>query len=62
MNPWIAKAVILAASIALIAIRAPHGQRSAAGRERRRRGTIARMQSTARAVAERATSVGTSGR
>ena len=28
MNPWIAKAVIFAASIALVAIRAPHGQRS----------------------------------
>jgi protein-S-isoprenylcysteine O-methyltransferase Ste14 len=28
MNPWFAKAVILAASIVLIAIRAPHGQRS----------------------------------
>jgi len=28
VNPWIAKAVILAASIAMVAIRAPHGQRS----------------------------------
>jgi len=28
MNPWIAKAVILTASIVMIAIRAPHGQRS----------------------------------
>jgi protein-S-isoprenylcysteine O-methyltransferase Ste14 len=28
MNPWFAKAVVLAASIAMIAIRAPHGQRS----------------------------------
>jgi protein-S-isoprenylcysteine O-methyltransferase Ste14 len=28
MNPWIAKAVILAASIIMVAIRAPHGQRS----------------------------------
>ena len=28
MNPWIAKAVILAATIVMIAIRAPHGQRS----------------------------------
>ncbi len=28
MNPWMAKAVILAASIAMVAIRAPHGQRS----------------------------------
>lgn len=28
MNPWIAKTVVLAASIVMIAIRAPHGQRS----------------------------------
>ena len=28
MNPWIAKGVILAANVVLIAIRAPHGQRS----------------------------------
>lgn len=28
MNPWIAKIVVLAASVAMIAIRAPHGQRS----------------------------------
>jgi protein-S-isoprenylcysteine O-methyltransferase Ste14 len=28
MNPWIAKAVILAASVVMIAIRAPHGKRS----------------------------------
>ncbi len=28
MNPWIAKAVILAASLVMVAIRAPHGQRS----------------------------------
>lgn len=28
MNPWYAKAVILAASVVMIAIRAPHGQRS----------------------------------
>ena len=28
MNPWIAKAVILAASIVMVAIRAPHGGRS----------------------------------
>ncbi len=28
MNPWIAKAVILAASVVMIAIRAPHGHRS----------------------------------
>src|SRR5262245_763169 len=30
MNPWIAKAVILAASVVMVAIRAPHGQRSRA--------------------------------
>ena len=28
MSPWVAKAIILAASIAMVAIRAPHGQRS----------------------------------
>jgi protein-S-isoprenylcysteine O-methyltransferase Ste14 len=28
MHPWIAKAVILAASVVMIAIRAPHGRRS----------------------------------
>lgn len=28
MNPWIAKVTILAASVVMIAIRAPHGQRS----------------------------------
>src|SRR5258708_3322223 len=28
MNPWIAKAVALAGTVALIAIRAPHGRRS----------------------------------
>jgi len=28
MNPWYAKAVVLAASVALVAIRAPHGNRS----------------------------------
>jgi protein-S-isoprenylcysteine O-methyltransferase Ste14 len=28
VNPWIAKAVILAASVVMVAIRAPHGQRS----------------------------------
>lgn len=28
MNPWIAKTVILAASVVMIAIRAPHGHRS----------------------------------
>jgi protein-S-isoprenylcysteine O-methyltransferase Ste14 len=30
MNPWIAKAVILTATVAMIAIRAPHGKRSRA--------------------------------
>ena len=28
MNPWIAKAVVLAATVLLMAIRAPHGRRS----------------------------------
>src|SRR5438034_10530524 len=28
MNPWIAKAVVLAATVVMIAIRAPHGRRS----------------------------------
>ena len=28
MNPWIAKAVVLAGSVVMIAIRAPHGRRS----------------------------------
>ncbi len=28
MNPWIAKGVILAASVLMVAIRAPHGRRS----------------------------------
>jgi len=28
MNPWIAKAVILTASVVMVVIRAPHGQRS----------------------------------
>ena len=28
MNPWIAKATMLAASVVMVAIRAPHGQRS----------------------------------
>lgn len=28
MNPWFAKAVILLASIVMVVIRAPHGQRS----------------------------------
>ena len=30
MNPWIAKAVILAASVVMVVIRAPHGRRSRA--------------------------------
>ncbi len=28
MNPWVAKAVILVASLVMVVIRAPHGQRS----------------------------------
>ena len=28
MNPWIAKSVILAASVVMVAVRAPHGRRS----------------------------------
>src|SRR6185295_10932821 len=28
MNPWIAKAVILAGAVVMVAIRAPHGRRS----------------------------------
>ena len=28
MNPWIAKAVVLAGTMVMIAIRAPHGRRS----------------------------------
>ena len=28
MNPWIAKAVVLAGTVVMVAIRAPHGQRS----------------------------------
>src|SRR5712691_2170882 len=28
MNPWIAKALVLAATVVMIAIRAPHGRRS----------------------------------
>ena len=28
MNPWVAKAVVLAATVTMIAIRAPHGRRS----------------------------------
>jgi protein-S-isoprenylcysteine O-methyltransferase Ste14 len=30
MNPWIPKAVVLSASVVMVAIRAPHGQRSRA--------------------------------
>ena len=30
MNPWIAKAVVVVASVVMVAIRAPHGQRSRA--------------------------------
>jgi protein-S-isoprenylcysteine O-methyltransferase Ste14 len=41
MSPWIAKAVILAASIAMVIIRAPHGQRSRGVKvARSRRGTL----------------------
>src|SRR5690348_4455098 len=28
MNPWIAKAVVLAGTVVMVAIRAPHGRRS----------------------------------
>jgi hypothetical protein len=28
MNPWVAKAVVLAAAVVMMAIRAPHGHRS----------------------------------
>jgi hypothetical protein len=28
LNPWIAKALVLAATVVMIAIRAPHGHRS----------------------------------
>jgi hypothetical protein len=28
MNPWIAKALVLTATVVMIAIRAPHGHRS----------------------------------
>jgi hypothetical protein len=28
MNPWIAKALVLAGAVVMIAIRAPHGRRS----------------------------------
>src|SRR5437870_11790067 len=31
MNPWIAKAVVLAATVVMMAIRAPHGHRSRSG-------------------------------
>lgn len=41
MNPWIAKVVVLAASGVMIAIRAPHGQRSRSVKVvRDRRGTL----------------------
>jgi protein-S-isoprenylcysteine O-methyltransferase Ste14 len=35
MDPWFAKAAVLAAAVAMIAIRAPHGQRSRGVRVRR---------------------------
>jgi hypothetical protein len=34
MNPWIAKAVILAASVVMVMIRAPHGAGVAESRSR----------------------------
>jgi protein-S-isoprenylcysteine O-methyltransferase Ste14 len=41
MNPWFGKAVILASSIAMVIIRAPHGQRSRRVKViRSRRGTL----------------------
>src|SRR5262245_47795635 len=41
MNPWFAKAVVLAASIVMVIIRAPHGQRSRGVKVvRSRRGTL----------------------
>jgi protein-S-isoprenylcysteine O-methyltransferase Ste14 len=41
MHPWIAKAVVLSASVAMVAIRAPHGHRSRAVRViESRRGTL----------------------
>jgi protein-S-isoprenylcysteine O-methyltransferase Ste14 len=41
MNPWIAKAVIFAASVAMVVIRAPHGQRSRGVKvAKSRRGTL----------------------
>ena len=41
MNPWFAKAVILLASIVMVVIRAPHGQRSRTIRvERSRKGPL----------------------
>jgi protein-S-isoprenylcysteine O-methyltransferase Ste14 len=40
MNPWFAKAIVLASSIAMVMIRAPHGQRSRGVKVvRSRRGT-----------------------
>jgi protein-S-isoprenylcysteine O-methyltransferase Ste14 len=41
MSPWVARAIILASSIAMVIIRAPHGQRSRAVKVvRSRRGTL----------------------
>ena len=40
MNPWIAKAVVLAATVLMMAIRGPHGQRN-------RRVKVAKSQRTA---------------
>ena len=41
MNPWFAKAIILASSIVMVIIRAPHGQRSRGVKVvRSRRGTL----------------------
>lgn len=41
MNPWFAKAIILASSIVMVMIRAPHGQRSRAVKvARSRRGAL----------------------
>jgi protein-S-isoprenylcysteine O-methyltransferase Ste14 len=41
MSPWVAKAIILASSIAMVIIRAPHGQRSRGVKVvRSRRGTL----------------------
>jgi protein-S-isoprenylcysteine O-methyltransferase Ste14 len=44
MNPWFAKTLILAASIAMVVIRAPHGQRSrTVPVVRNRKGTIEKI-------------------